>query len=572
MRILKVTDYIVEFLIDKGCTEAFGYPGGSAANLVNSLYKYRDKISAHVSYHEQGAAFEACGYAQTSGSIGVAYSIGGPGATNLLTGVGHAYFDSIPLLCLTGNVNTYESCKGMRVRQRAFQECEIVPVAESLTKYCAYVERPEDIRYHLEKAYDCAMKGRRGPVLLDLPMDVTKAEIDVDSLKGFISDNINHHNADIEFGKTFEKVLSGSKRPVLLLGNGVKDDSINHLLKSTVEHLNLPFVTSMIAFDVLAGNPLCYGFIGASGNRSANFIAAKSDLIISIGSRLDIRQVGIKRSKFAPNAQIIRVDIDEGELEYKLHEDEYSFCLDAKYALEIICNTEISIDFSSWREVCEIIRRRTQGMDMRTPNIYMKRISGYIPPDTVITTDVGQNQVWTAQSFELKERQKVLFSGGFGSMGHALPAAIGAYYGSGKTVVAIAGDGGLQMNIQELQFIAREQIPIKIIVFNNHALGMIRHFQEIWFDGVFFQTKPEGGFSSPSFYRIANAYGIDSIEITSVEEIQNCKECFYSNKPALIEIQIMEDTYEYPKLKFGSPNQDQEPLLDRQLYDELMKL
>ena len=572
MRLLKVTDYVVEFLIKKGCTHAFGYPGGSAANLINSFYKYRDKISAHVAYHEQGAAFEACGYAQASGHIGVAYSIGGPGATNLLTGIGHAYFDSIPLLCLTGNVNTYESCKGMRVRQRAFQECEIVPVAKSLTKYCAYVEKPEDIRYHLERAYECAMAGRQGPVLLDLPMDVTKAEIDVDSLVGFVDERRVTTDEEGAFCKQFEELLSASNRPCLIFGNGVKNAATKDVLETAVRHLNLPYVTSMIAFDVLAGNPLCYGFLGASGSRSANFIAAKSDLIIAIGSRLDIRQVGVARSKFAPNAKVIRVDIDKGELEYKLHDDEYSFCLDAKRALELICDIEFKNDYSVWREVCETIRKKTQGMDMRKPNIYMKKISTYVPPHTVITTDVGQNQVWTAQCFELKEGQKVLFSGGFGSMGHALPAAIGAYYGSKKMTIAIAGDGGLQMNIQELQFIAREQIPIKIIVFNNHALGMIRHFQEVWFDGVYYQTKPEGGFSSPSFCKIADAYGIESIEIHSSDDVVKAKEFLVSDKPALIEIQINEDTYEYPKLRFGSPNQDQEPLIDRKLYKDLMEL
>jgi len=572
MRMMKVTDYIIEFLIEKGCTQAFGYPGGSAANLVHSFYKYREKISAHVAYHEQAAAFEACGYAQISGCIGVAYSIGGPGATNLVTGIGHAFFDSIPLLCLTGNVNTYESCRNMHVRQRAFQECDILPVVKSLTKYCAYVEKAEEIRYHLERAYECAMSGRKGPVLLDLPMDVTKAEIDVDNLVGFTPEKIVALTEENSFGKIFHELLAESKRPCLVLGNGVKDISVKDVLEKAVKHLNLPCVTSMIAFDVLPGHPLCYGFLGASGSRSANFIAAKSDLIIAIGSRLDIRQVGVARHKFAPDAKIIRVDIDKGELEYKLHDDEYGFCLDAKQALAVICDVDIKSDYSGWREVCEIIRHKTQGLDMRAPNVYMKKISKYIPSYAVITTDVGQNQVWTAQCFELKKGQRVLFSGGFGAMGHALPAAIGAYYGGKKVAVAIAGDGGLQMNIQELQFIAREQIPIKIIVFNNHALGMIRHFQEVWFDGIYYQTKPEGGFSSPSFCKIANAYGIDSIEIHSIDNAVKAKEFLSSSKPALIEIQIDEDTYEYPKLRFGSPNQDQEPLIDRNLYRDLMEL
>lgn len=570
---LKVSDYIVEFLISKGITHAFGYPGGSAATLVNSFYTFREKIAAHVTYHEQAAAFAACGYAQASGKPGVAYSIGGPGATNLITGIGHAYFDSIPLICLTGNVNTYESAKEMNVRQRAFQECEILPVVKPLTKYCAYVEKAEDIRYHLERAYDYAMEGRPGPVLLDIPMNISREQVDVDILSGYIAEKRVRIDQSVALSKQLKQLLDNSARPLLIFGNGVKHPKTISRLEHAVNHLKIPYVTSMIAFDLLTDHPLGYGFLGASGSRSANIIASKCDLIISIGSRLDIRQVGARREEFAPDAKIVRVDIDPGELEYKLHEDEISFCMDAEDALNTLISLSLSKDYSHWRDICETIREKTKGMDMRLPNILMQAVSEHVPAGSVITTDVGQNQVWTAQCFKLKENQKVLFSGGFGAMGHALPSAIGAYYGSGgKKVVAIAGDGGLQMNIQELQYIAREQIPIKVVVFNNHALGMIRHFQEVWFEGVYFQTKPEGGFSSPSFQRIAVAYGIDSIEIRSVEEISKCEPLMHSNRPALIEIQILEDTYEYPKLKFGSPNQDQEPLMDRKLFKELMEL
>ncbi len=573
MRKLKVTDYIVEFFVEKGITQAFGYPGGSITNLVDSFYKYKDKISAHTVYHEQAAAFAACGYAQTSESLGVAYAIGGPGATNLITGIGHAYFDSIPLICLTGNVNTYESSKNMKVRQRAFQECEIVSVVEPLTKYCAYVEKAEDIRYHLEKAYHMAMDGRRGPVLLDLPMDVTRAYIDIDNLKSYKPEIFERENKAKEFEEKLRKLLKNAEYPCLILGNGVKRKGLQSFIKKTVENLGIPCMTSMIAFDVMGSHPLFFGFLGASGKRYANFIAAKSDLVISVGSRLDIRQVGVDRAGFAPNANIIRVDIDEGELEYKLHEDECDFCMEAEEALHIMADLRIEKEYSHWIDICNMIRARLAGFDLYTPNIFMRDISRMIPENTVITTDVGQNQVWTAQWFEIKGGQSVLFSGGMGSMGHALPAAIGAHFGSGgKTAVAICGDGGMQMNIQELQFIAREKLPVKIIVFNNNALGMIRHFQETYFEGRYFQTKPEGGFSSPSFSKIAEAYEIRSVEINSIEELEKCRELLSDHESALIEIKLSGNTYEYPKLKFGSPNQDQEPAMDRKLFQELMNL
>lgn len=570
---MKVTDYIVEFLIEKGITQAFGYPGGSAANLIDSFYKYKDKISAHVVYHEQAAAFAACGYAQTCEKPGVAYTIGGPGATNLITGIGHAFFDSIPLICLTGNVNTYESSKNMKVRQRAFQECEIVSVVKPLTKYSAYVEKADDIRYHLEKAYHMAMEGRRGPVLLDLPMDVTRAYVDTDNLKGYKPEICDQKNQIRKFEEKLQTLLKNSKYPCLIFGNGIKRRELQSLAKKAVEHLNIPYVTSMISFDVLGDHPLFFGFLGASGKRYANFIAAKSDLIISVGSRLDIRQVGINRRNFAPNADIIRVDIDEGELEYKLHEDEYGFCMDAEDALRIMASLKLEKDYSRWLSICNVIREKLADFDMYTPNILMRDISRLVPENTVVATDVGQNQVWTAQWFEIKHNQSVLFSGGMGSMGHALPAAIGAHFGSnGKTAVAICGDGGMQMNIQELQFIARDKLPVKIIVFNNNALGMIRHFQETYFEGRYFQTRPEGGFSSPSFSKIAEAYGIRSMEINSIEDVERCRNLLSDDDPALIEIKITENTYEYPKLKFGNPNQDQEPAMDRELFEELMNL
>ncbi len=570
---MKVTDYIVEFLIEKGVTQAFGYPGGSAANLVDSFYKYKDKISAHVVYHEQAAAFAACGYAQTSGKPGVAYAIGGPGATNLITGIGHAYFDSIPLICLTGNVNTYESSKNMQVRQRAFQECEIVSVVEPLTKYSAYVEKAEDIRYYLEKAFYMAMEGRRGPVLLDLPMDVTRSDIEKESLRGYTPKTDNYRDQTEKFTEILQALLGTAKYPCLILGNGIKRKELLPLVKRVVDHLGIPYMTSMISFDILGNHPLFFGFLGASGKRYANFIAAKSDLIISVGSRLDIRQVGVNREKFAPEANIIRVDIDEGELEYKLHESEYGFCMNAEDALHIMESMKLERDYSHWNSVCNTIREKLADFDMYPPNILMRDISRLVPENAVVTTDVGQNQVWTAQWFEIKNNQSVLFSGGMGAMGHALPAAIGAHFGSGgKIAVAICGDGGMQMNIQELQFIARDKLPVKIIVFNNNALGMIRHFQETYFEGRYYQTRPEGGFSSPSFSKIAEAYGIRAMEINSMEETGKCREMLSDDAPALIEIKISGNTYEYPKLKFGNPNQDQEPTMDRALFNELMNL
>lgn len=570
---MKVSEYIVKFLIEKGITDVFGYPGGSISQLMDSFDMHKGQINAHVTYHEQGAAFAASAYALVKGLPGVAYATGGPGTTNLLTGMGHAYYDSIPVIFFTGDVNTYEAKKLLPIRQRAFQEADNIAIVSPLSKYAVYVDDPKKIRYCLEAAFYHAMNGRRGPVVVNLPMDIQRAEVDEHLLKGFEPDDSSPDSDRTEYAEQLAAALRRAERPCLILGNGIKTSGVRNLAKKAVEHMGIPYVTSMIAFDVLGNHPQNFGFIGAYGDRAANFILAKCDLVISIGSRLDIRQVGVKRENFAPNAQIFRVDIDAGELEYKVHESERSFCMTAEAALQSLVDILIPKDYSEWISLCREIKDELHGYDNRLPNEYVKVLSSLVPEGVPIATDVGQNQVWVPQSFSLKHGQQVLFSGGMGSMGHALPAAIGAYYGSGGEMsYCFCGDGGLQMNIQELQYIAREDLPIKIIVFNNNALGMIRHFQEMYFDGRFFQTRPEGGYTAPNFAQIANAYGIRGFSVNNPGELPQYREVLQDKKGALIEIRINENTYVLPKLEFGKPNQDQEPLLDRQLYDKLMKL
>lgn len=570
---MKVSDYIVQFLIEKGITDVFGYPGGSVTNLIDSFRKRNEEIAAHVVYHEQAAAFAACAYAIRNGVPGVAYSTGGPGATNMLTAIGHAYYDSIPVIFMTGNVNTYEAKGNLAVRQKGFQESDIISVSSPLTKLSIYVEKPEMIRYCLEKAYYYATSGRPGPVLIDLPMDVLRAQVDVEKLVAYEIPENSVYDSVQDFADALKQALRKAKRPCIVFGNGVKKVSLREKIKQVVFNLKIPYVTSMIAFDIIEPNEYFNGFIGAYGIRAANFVIAKSDLIISIGSRLDVRQVGAVRENFAPNAQIIRIDIDKGELSYKVHQDEVSFCLDAEKAIEIMASMDFDGQYAAWCSVCKIIHEKLQGLDVRLPNRYITELSKLVPKQAIITTDVGQNQVWVAQSFIVKAKQQFMFSGGMGAMGHALPAAIGSCYPRNDSVsVCICGDGGLQMNIQELQYIVREQLPIKVFVFNNYALGMIRHFQEMYFDNISFQTTEDGGYTTPDFVRIAEAYGIRGRVITDVNQIHKLHEEINDNKPLLVEIRINEDTYVLPKLEYGKPNQDQQPLIDRNLFEELMNL
>lgn len=568
---MKVSDYIVEYLIQKGITDVFGYPGGMVTPLMESFRKYTKKITAHVTYHEQGAAFAACGYAQASGKFGVAYATSGPGATNLITGICNAYYDSIPVLFITGQVNTYEQRGTLNVRQRGFQETDIVSMVSCTTKYAARIYSALELKKRLEYALKKAMSGRKGPVLLDIPMNVLRDDIEVDECHTDI-DLLSQNSIDDRDITILQNCLSQAVRPVLLIGNGVKISDSTDIVRKLVANLQIPVVTTMLAVDIINDSNMNYGFIGAYGDRAANFIIAKSDLVITLGARLDVRQVGARRRNFAPNATIVRVDIDAGELAYRVRDDEIQICADLNPFLNAFMNVlpNIHLDISKWIRVCETLKRSLDGRDDRKPNVLIEKISEFLMDDTIITTDVGQNQVWAAQSLKIKSKQRIFFSGGHAAMGYSLPASIGCALASGRLIYSLNGDGGIQMNIQELQMIARENLPIKIIIFNNYALGMIRHFQEMYYNSNYFQTVEQEGYTVPSFEKIAYAYGLGYVGIESEEDLK--REYFEGEQPTIIEVKMKENTYVFPKLEFGKPNQDQEPLLDRKLYSYLMNL
>jgi len=568
---MKVTDYILEFFISKGITDIFGYPGGVICHLIDSTTKYSEKINAHINYHEQAAAFAACGYAQSSNKLGVAYTTSGPGATNLVTGIANAYFDSIPTMFLTGQVDTYALKGNLPIRQRGFQESDVVLMVSGITKYAVRVDDPNDIRFELEKAYVEAFSGNPGPVLLDLPADVQRADVDVDNLKGYLP-----QKEESFYSKETELVLSElkkAKRPCILVGNGVKQSGMKAVIRKIVDVLNIPTVFSMPAFDTLPKkHKLNFGFIGANGHRYGNFVLGKSDLIITIGSRLDLKQVGNNRDQFAPNAKIIRIDIDEDSFEYPVHKDEICIKADIKdflpHLLEQLKFVE-EID-EQWVDVCTQIKNRLTGYDDEEYTKLLNSLGKQLPDNITITADVGQSEVWIAQQLEVKENQSVHMSAGHGAMGYSLPAAIGAYYGAKIPVVSFNGDGGVQMNIQELQFLARTKIPVYVVVLNNKSLGMIRGFQEANFDKNYVQTIEGKGYSAPDFHKLSEAYGLQYLVIQKEEDTELLKQL--GDKPALIEVVLSDETLLNPNFGRNNLIQDQRPYLDRELFEELMKL
>jgi acetolactate synthase-1/2/3 large subunit len=573
---MKLSDYVIEFLKAKNVGHIFFYAGGAITHLMDSLYKTQG-IKAVVVHHEQAGAFAAEAYARINGNLGVSMATSGPGATNMITGIASAYFDSIPCLYITGQVNTYEYKFDKPVRQIGFQETDIISIVKPITKDAFMVTDPGEIKFLLQKAVYTAKEGRPGPVLIDIPMDIQRAEIEADKLKPYhypaetrVPDS-SHIAAMEPIDEVVEK-LNHSQRPVILVGGGVRLAGAALELLKFADKTAIPVVSSLMGLDALShDHPAFSGMIGAYGNRYANFTVANCDLLIVIGSRLTSRQTSTKPDTFARAAEIIHVDIDPRELERSFVK--LSILCDAKEFLRKLNEKITGYNPDNIREWLQITRSyqekyptfppRCVTEPQINPNYFMESLSGLLTPDDIVCLDVGQNQIWAAQSLRLKPNQRLLISGGMGAMGFSLPAAIGAYMASPrKRLIAITGDGGIQMNIQELQTIVRNRIPVKIILMNNSCLGMIRHFQEIYFGGNYCGTIQ--GYDNPSFESISRAYQISYYSIESTDKITAIlSEALQSEGAALIEVKLPQYTYVIPKLEMGRPIEDQSPLLDR---------
>ena len=594
---MKLSDYVVAFLQKKGIRHFFGYQGTMIAHLVDSIERNPDTEN-HSSYNEQGAAFAACGYAQAKEECACAYATSGPGAVNLLSGVADAYYDSLPVIFLTGQLNTYEYSGIKGLRQQGFQETDIVAMAKPITKYAVQIRNAEDIVTELNKAYHIATTGRRGPVLIDLPMNIQRGEVEnpvydmefeedvcgvgreeaVETASAYIL-----HGTD-EAVRVICDELEQARRPVIMLGHGVDSAVSQQKLIRFARSRQIPIITSVLAKSVLAyDDPQNFGCIGgAYGHRYANMIAnAKSDLLLCFGISLCTRQIGTKVNEFAKGAKIIRVDLDPYNLQRNIHENgenEIKILAETGTLIQALdkvpCREQEGI--SDWMVVCSEIRENLQAVDDALPERYPNRMIGELSDmlkDTgAIAVDVGQHMVWSYQSFKNREGQKLLFSGGHGAMGYALPAAIGAYYATGKPTACICGDGAFQMNIQELEWVKRENLPVKIMVMNNEALGMIRHLQRDYFDCLFAGTTDGCGFASCDFSKVAAAYGIPSCRMHCEDVKEEAPQFMEGQGPKLLEVMLEHGTFAYPKTCLGEPIHNQQPYAPKSVYDHLMAL
>ena len=631
--IMKITDYIAQFLAQEKVPCVFEMSGGMITHLLDSIHQ--DGRTPIVSvHHEQTAAFAAEAVGRMTGIPTVAMATSGPGATNLLTGIGSAYFDSSPTVFITGQVNRFEQKGDRAIRQLGFQETDIVSMAQPITKAAWMAQTPEEVPHLLRRAFDLAVEGRPGPVLLDLPMDVQNSLLQESALQVPQLNGTSHHNGTDEHygmvrnsstangsaanGATNGSATSGSapsrsedtatflaelfaalgkaERPLIIFGGGIRSGRVTDLARRLSRALGVPAVLSLMAVDVLPfDDPLRVGWYGSYGNRWANLAIGESDLLLVLGSRLDVRQTGADVAGFKGERPIFHVDVEPGEMNNRvkgcrtLVSHLHPFL---QAALQSVTRGKASVTsdgkangtdngkaestsgegdsgpYGAWRERIADLKAtwpdtgELPDVPGINPNAFMHQLSGHIMARGVAAyvTDVGQHQMWAAQSLEIGEDQRFLTSGGMGSMGFGLPAAIGAALVSdGRAVVLVAGDGGFQSNLQELETVARNHLPVKMVIINNGCHGMVRQFQESYFDGRYQSTL--WGYSAPDFARVSTAYGIDAHTVADPAEVEDAIEWLWRDpsKPQLL--QVMVDTYAnaYPKIAFGRPLTEMEP-------------
>ena len=566
---MNVSDYVTRFLYTQGVRHVFVLAGGMITYLLDSIYR-DGKLTIIDTHHEQAAAFAADAMGRITGLPGVAMATSGPGAINLLTGIGGCYFDSSPAVFITGQVNLNEQ-KGIRpVRQLGFQETDIVSMAGPITKAAWRINSPEEVPLVLSNAFTLAMSGRPGPVLIDIPMDIQRAEISAEAPPKLPS--LDTNDVDQRLQKAIDELLtelSTAQRPLILVGGGIRSAHVTDLFRSLVKRVKVPVVNSLMAIDALPyTHPLRVGMIGTYGNRWANLAIGRSDFLVVLGSRLDIRQTGSDTNAFKGNRIIYHVDCDPGEINNRV-KDCRAIVADLRSFLALTLKSlkqkrfqtrpewlaEIAELKRAWPDIAEL-----RGISGINPNEFMHALSAKSRQAAAFVVDVGSHQMWAAQSLELGADQRFLTSGGMGAMGFALPAAIGASLACpGQPIVMIAGDGGFQLNIQEFQTVVHNQLPIKMVVINNHCYGMVRQFQQSYFEGRYQSTY--WGYSAPDFARIGHAYGVASYTLDDPTKTQEALDKMWHTPKAPFILETIIDTFAntFPKIAFGRPITEMEP-------------
>ena len=556
---MKASDAVALVLAQNKVLYGYELIGGMITHLVDSINQLgRTKlVSVH---HEQGAAFAASAVARATHHeiLGVALGTSGPGATNLITGIADCWLDSHPCLFLTGQVNTYELKGERNIRQQGFQELDSVALVSSITKYAYQVKHVDELLPCLQKAIDIAREGRPGPVLLDIPMDIQRGDIDDAVVQAILAPRKQQVEAPLRASDldAIGNALASARKPLVLLGGGAVNTRNFPQWLDQLEASGMPFVASLKGAEKIPASANYLGMLGAYGTRTANHAVQNCDLLLVLGSRLDVRQTGAKPDDFARKARIVHIDLMDGQLNnrVKAHAS-YLMELNTFFANFALSSVQKNTAWIAWAAQLQTHFQASFVDEYNdcpiSPFLIFSTLCELTRGQVVdYVVDVGNNQMWAAHTLRMSRGQSMHHSGGLGSMGFAIPAAIGACNAGNKPVIVITGDGGAQLNIQELDIIARDQLPVLVIVFNNHSLGMVHGFQEMYFEGRTSSTSWNGYTSR--FKAIGEAYGISAKVITQASELRTPVRAFFeAPRPMLIEV-IMPDARECrPRLEFG---------------------
>ena len=590
---ITVSDYIMKYLERIGIEDIFLLSGGGAMFLIDSAGKSNLNIIPNL--HEQASVICAEAYSSYTENIGVAVCTTGPGVTNCITGITSAYIDSIPLLVIAGQVKTKDMINDSNLRQKGIQEVNSIPIVESITKYAKTVLDARTIKFQLDMAIHLATTGRKGPVFLEIPLDIQNSLVNEAKLIGYTcmpykgiqnSDKINY----------VVKQLTLSKKPVILAGNGIRLSGALFNFKKLIKKLNIPVLLSWKANDYMDENDsLYFGRLGNISSRYANFILQQSDLLISIGSRLDFGTTAFQPDKFAPNAEKIIVDIDPFEIDKQPFSSSLiNFTCDAKNFIDSLLEKDLSNlpSYSSWLNKCTKLKEKYpiclpeyyQEKDFVNSYVFIETLSKLLDSnDIIIPSSSGSAAEITSQAIKIKEGQRYLFSPGLGSMGYAIPYAIGVSFASDKTrrVICIEGDGSLQHNIQELQLIKRYNLPLKLFIWNNGEYGSIRNTQNKFFNVRLVACDSSSGVTLPNISKIAIAYDIPVFKISNHDNIElQIKNILEYNGPIICEVMINPEQLTMPRVKnevledgtiISKPLEDLWPFLDRKEFEENMR-
>lgn len=568
---MKVVDYLVESLIELEITDVFGIPGGVVLDFVYALNKRKKDINTHLLHHEQNAGFAALGYAQSTQKMGVAFGTKGPGILNLTTSIAEAYSDSIPSLFITSHSLDDTSDK-MRVIED--QEIDIVPIFKSITKYCVRVNNADSFIEELRKSICLVNSGRKGPVVIDISSRIWNSEILENKLKEKIIENIDNSKNNFEEAiLSIEKNLNKSKKPLLIIGDGIRQAGIEKEVVGFSEKNKIPVIYSRGCQDIMSSSKMAFGYVGSHGTRYTNYILSEADLLISLGNRLSFP---IKSKSFLDifsKCKLIRCDIDENEFMREIPNSE-NFQCDVKEVLKGLFNKNIeNKNIDKWFDKCNKIKEILWNSDTDTPVNEIAYLLDNLKNTGAIIGDVGNNEFWLSRAYEFsKNKNKILFSRSLGTMGCSIGKTIGAYYALKKSVVCFIGDQALQMNPQELQFISNNKLPIWIVVVNNNSSGMIKSRQIRRYNSEFLLTTKETGYSMVDLEKLSNAYDFDYVQIESVEDIDNkLIDCDYT-KPLFINFIVDENIDLEISLPIGNDCKDMEPKLDETVLERMKNL